>query len=74
MYKTIIDNYEEISPLLDEEKHLLKVLLSYPNDIIELIFNYYYKKKDWSEEAFNSVMNLKLSQENSRKEFIDKLL
>lgn len=74
MYKTIMDNYEEVSPLLDEEKQLLKVLLNYPNDIVELMINYYYKKKDWSEEAFNSVMNLKLSQENSRKEFIDKLL
>lgn len=69
-YKNIINSYESVSKLSDIEKSYLSVLLSYPSDIVELIVNYYYKRKDWSQDVFFALLDSKSIQEKSRQEFL----
>lgn len=68
--KNIISSYENHFKLLDVEKEYIVSMMSYPNDIIELITNYYYKRKDWSSEIFYELLKSKVIQEENRKEFL----
>lgn len=69
MYGIIIDEYEAINRLDEEEKKLLRVFLRYPKEIVELIINYYYKRKNWTQETFISLMDTKIEQEKEKVQF-----
>lgn len=70
MYKIILQEYENTSVLMEEEKKLLKVFFRYPKEIVELILNYYYKRKNWTKEEFISIMDMKIEHEKQKIEFL----
>ncbi|MGL4774434.1 MAG: CotS family spore coat protein [Clostridium sp.] len=63
--------YNEVTQLDKEELNLLYSILIFPKEICTIIKDYYYKRKDWEEEAFISKFDFKLLNEDFRKEFCE---
>lgn len=68
--KNIIDSYNSIEKLDNEEIKLLYVILSFPKDFVTIVTDYYYKQKSWDEEVFINRFRNKLENEIHRKEFL----
>lgn len=67
----ILDSYNEVEKLSDEEIKLLYVILSFPKDFVTIVTDYYYKQKSWDEEVFINRFRNKLGNEGYRKEFLN---
>ena len=72
--KLILDSYNSINRLSNEEIKLLYVLLSFPNDFVTITTDYYYKQKSWDEDVFINRFKTKISNEVYRKEFLDRFI
>lgn len=72
--KLILDSYNSINKLSNEEIKLLYVLLSFPKDFVTITTNYYYKQKSWDEEVFINRFKGKTENEVYRKEFLDRFI
>lgn len=72
--KLILDSYNSINKLSNEEIKLLYVLLSFPKDFVTITTNYYYKQKSWDEEVFINRFRGKIENEVYRKEFLDRFI
>ncbi|HEY5525365.1 MAG TPA: CotS family spore coat protein [Clostridium sp.] len=68
----VIDGYNKIYPLEDEEYNLLYILLLFPREIGGIINSYYHKQKDWEEEVFINRLKMKLMNEDFRRHFLEK--
>lgn len=65
-----IDGYEKISPLKQEEKEVLYILLKFPKDFYHISRDYYYKRKKWDYEVYLNRFKTKLNNEEFRYEFL----
>jgi CotS family spore coat protein len=68
----VIDCYNKIYPLEDEEYKLLYILLLFPTDFCSITNSYYHKQKDWEEEVFINRLKMKLMNEDFRRNFLDR--
>ncbi|WP_252238815.1 CotS family spore coat protein [Clostridium sp. VAP51] len=65
-----INSYEDVLPLMQEEKEILYILLYFPRDFYNISRDYYYKRKKWDYEVYLNRFNSKLNNEQFRKDFI----
>ena len=65
-----IDGYEKISPLKQQEKELLYILIKFPKDFYDISRDYYYKRKKWDYEVYLNRFKTKLNNEEFRYEFL----
>lgn len=65
-----IAGYENISPLKQEEKELLYILIKFPKDFYTISRDYYYKRKKWDYEVYLNRFKTKLNNEEFRYEFL----
>lgn len=72
--KLILDSYNEVDKLSNEEIKLLYVILSFPKDFVTIATDYYYKQKSWDEDVFINRFKNKLGNEVHRKEFLSKFI
>lgn len=72
MDKTLscIAAYEKISPLKQEEKELLYIIMKFPKDFYSISRDYYYKRKKWEYEVYINRFKTKLNNEEFRYEFL----
>ncbi len=66
-----MNSYEDVLPLMQEEKEILYILLYFPRDFYNISRDYYYKKKKWDYEVYLNRFNSKLNNEQFRKDFIE---
>ncbi|MBZ9690261.1 MULTISPECIES: CotS family spore coat protein [unclassified Clostridium] len=66
-----INSYEDVLPLMQEEKEILYILLYFPRDFYNISRDYYYKRKKWDYEVYLNRFNSKLNNEQFRKDFIE---
>lgn len=52
MCDTIIEKYDYVNPLSEDEKKLIYIYLRFPHDFYTISTQYYYKLKDWRYESF----------------------
>ncbi|MDR3595685.1 CotS family spore coat protein [Clostridium sp.] len=67
---TCINGYENISPLKQEEKELLYILIKFPRDFYVMSRDYYQKRKKWEYEVYLNRFETKLNNEDFRYEFL----
>ncbi|MBB6622533.1 CotS family spore coat protein [Clostridium gasigenes] len=72
--KAILDSYNEVEKLDNEEIRLLYVILSFPKDFVTIVTDYYYKQKSWDEDVFINRFKSKLENETHRKEFLNNFI
>ena len=72
--KAILDSYNEVEKLDNEEIRLLYVILSFPKDFVTIVTDYYYKQKSWDEDVFINRFKNKLENETHRKEFLNNFI
>lgn len=68
----VIDCYNKIFPLEDEEYNLLYILLLFPTDFCGITKSYYHKQKNWEEEVFLNRLKMKLMNEDFRRYFLER--
>ncbi|WP_297422672.1 CotS family spore coat protein [Clostridium sp.] len=65
-----INGYENITPLKQEEKELLYILIKFPRDFYTISRDYYYKRKKWEYDVYLNRLEMKLNNEDFRYEFL----
>lgn len=70
----ILNAYNKVERLSNEEVKLLYVILSFPKDFVTIVTDYYYKQKSWDEDVFVNRFKNKLENEVYRKEFLDNFI
>lgn len=70
---SILNSYNEVSKINDEEKEVLFALLNYPRDFINICKDYYLKQKSWDEEVFISRFKDKIENDVFRSELLREL-
>ncbi|MGL4990223.1 MAG: CotS family spore coat protein [Sarcina sp.] len=73
IYANIIENYNSISELTNEELELFKILLVYPSDFLTISKNYYYALKDWRFESYLNKLENKILYKKEKENLIGKL-
>lgn len=73
MAKNIIDSYEKVNPLMDDEKGILYALLRYPHDFYQISRDYYEKRKLWDYNVFLDRLVKKVNYKEEREEFLKEL-
>ncbi|PRR83182.1 CotS family spore coat protein [Clostridium vincentii] len=68
----VIDGYNKIYPLENEEYKLLYILLLFPREFCGMVTSYYHKQKSWEEEVFINRLKMKIMNEDFRREFLEK--
>lgn len=68
---SVIEAYDTVNRLLDEEKEILYILLSFPRDFYTIVKDYYYKRKDWDYEVFLSRFKSKMDNEIFRYDLLE---
>ncbi|CDF57226.1 CotS family spore coat protein [Thermobrachium celere] len=71
--KDILKEYTSIKELTSEEKHVLKVLLRFPQRFWRLANRYYYKEATWTETTFLKKMKEIVDEKEKYLEFLSKL-
>ena len=66
----IINAYDSVWKIEQDELEVLYAIMIFPNDYYNLVYNYYNKKKNWSYESFLSKFQNKLADEPDRKDFL----
>ena len=77
--KEAIDNiltaYDKPDDKIDnQEREILKALLCYPYDFVEIIKLYYYKQKSWEQEVFVNRLKNKIELDDFRVELVKRIL
>lgn len=67
----VINGYENVSRLMEEEKDILNILLSFPRDFYTIVKDYYYKRKDWDYEVFLNRFKSKMDNEIFRYDLLE---
>ena len=57
-----------------EELQVLYSFINYPEEIVSIIIEYYYKQKAWDEEVFSSRLKNKMDNDKFRVELLNKIL
>lgn len=71
---TIMKEYEKNSNCISiEEREVLKSLIAYPYDFVNIIKSYYFKEKSWEEEVFISRLKNKIEADSFRVELLKTL-
>lgn len=70
--KLILDSYNEINPLMEEEYRVLFAFLLFPQRFWRLSNRYYYNEVNWSESTFNNKMEELIAERDKYMDFIDK--
>lgn len=73
IYTNIIENYNSVSQLTNEELDLFKILLVYPNDFLTISKNYYYALKDWRFESYVNKLENKILYKKEKESLLEKL-
>lgn len=60
IYNKIIDDYDSIAKLSEEEIEILHILLLYPSDFNSICRNYYFALKDWRYESYLNKLENKV--------------
>ena len=68
--KQMIQAYNNEKVITQEEKQILKILLSYPEKYRKLINNYYNGKKSWLSIRIYEKLNELIATETKRQEFL----
>lgn len=69
--KLIIDSYNEVSPLMDDEYRVIFAFLLFPQRFWRLSNRYYYNEVNWTENTFNSKINEIVSERDKFMNFIE---
>lgn len=72
-YIDIVGNYRKNIDFSKEEEEILKVLLIYPRDFINIVSNYYRSKKDWSYESYLNKLKEKIAYAKENEILLKKL-
>ena len=73
MFYRLVDEYDRICPLTDEEMELLLVLLSYPEKFWKIINQYINSNKSWIPEKNVEKLRKVIEQNGRKRELIDKI-
>ena len=73
MFYRLVDEYDRICPLSDEEMNLLLVLLSYPEKFWKIINQYINSNKSWIPEKNVEKIRKVIEQNGRKRELIDKI-
>ena len=73
MFYRLVDEYDRICPLSDEEMGLLMVLLSYPEKFWKIINQYINANKSWIPEKNVEKLRKVIEQNGRKRELIDKI-
>lgn len=71
--RLIVDSYNSIKPLSNDEYNVLKALLSFPQRFWRLANRYYYKEAGWNENTFNKKMKEIINEREKYIEFTETL-
>ena len=71
MCDTIIDNYNDINELCEEELEVMYIYLMYPYDFTVISKEYYGKLKDWSYESYLYKLKNKLRYTREKRETLE---
>lgn len=69
--KVVLESYNNILKIKDEEYKLIYVLMSFPRDIYSIIKSYYHKSKEWDMEVFLHRFKNKLENDIFRIKFLN---
>lgn len=67
----VIEGYESVNSLKNEEKELLYIFLEFFEDFYNIFRDYYYKRKNWDYDVYLSRLKVKLDNESFRYEFLE---
>lgn len=70
--KAIIDNYNEVSPLRDDEYKVLYAFLIFPQRYWRICNRYYYNEVNWVQNTFNKKMDELISEQEKFEVFMKK--
>lgn len=70
--KLIIDSYNKIEPLSNEELQVIYVFLVFPQRFWRLCNRYYYNEVTWGESTFDRKINNLINEQDEFKEFLEK--
>lgn len=73
MFYRLVDEYDRVCPLSDEEMELLMVLLSYPEKFWKIINQYINANKSWIPEKNVEKLRKVIEQNGRKRELIDKI-
>lgn len=68
--KLIIDAYNEVSPLREEEYRVLYAFLLFPQRFWRLANRYYYNEVNWVQNTFNNKINQLADEQEKYKKFL----
>lgn len=68
----LIKSYDKVYKIEDYEYKLIYILLSYPRDVFNLGYSYYFKQKNWDYDIFLNRLNMKFENDTFRKVFLEK--
>lgn len=68
--KEIVDAYNSVKELNEDEVNILKCLMNFPQRFWRLANRYYYREAGWSEESFTKKMKEIISERPQYMEFI----
>jgi len=69
--KLIIDSYNEVSELKEEEYTVLFAFLLFPQRVWRLANRYYYNEVNWPVNTFSNKLEQLISEKDKYVEFID---
>ena len=73
IFYRLVDEYDRLCPLSDEEMELLMVLLSYPEKFWKIINQYINANKSWIPEKNVEKLRKVIEQNGRKRELIDKI-
>ena len=73
MHLRLLDEYDRICPLDDNELELLMTLLSYPEKFWKIINQYINSNKSWIPDKNVDKLRKVIEQNERRRELIDKM-
>lgn len=69
----ILEAYEGVKPVSEDEKNVLRTMLNFPQRFWRLANRYYYKEAGWNEATFNKKMREIIDEKDKYVEFIKSL-
>lgn len=68
----LIEAYDNVYKIDEEEYKLIYILLSFPRDICTLGCSYYFKQKNWEYEVFLNRLKMKIENDKFRTIFLER--
>lgn len=68
---TILESYNEVSPLLDCEYKVLYAFLQFPQRYWRLANRYYYNEVNWGQNAFGNKIETIIAEQDNMLKFLD---